>query len=115
MTALIGPPPPEFLKRSEEAGKYWSEDGERRPNPPGYLTDEASPRILTATVSLGTWKGPVPVPTDLSLDSLVTSLTGEDKEMYLDLLGGLLCWLPEERLTAEEACRHFWLRGGGGK
>ena len=28
MTALLGPPPPEFLGRSEEAGKYWSKDGE---------------------------------------------------------------------------------------
>ncbi len=28
MTALLGPPPPEFLERSEETRKYWSEDGE---------------------------------------------------------------------------------------
>lgn len=28
MTALRGPPPPEFLGRSEETSKYWSEDGE---------------------------------------------------------------------------------------
>ncbi|AEO63734.1 uncharacterized protein THITE_2147851 [Thermothielavioides terrestris NRRL 8126] len=28
MTALLGPPPPEFLKRSGETSKYWSEDGE---------------------------------------------------------------------------------------
>jgi len=28
MTALLGPPPPEFLKRSEETRKYWNSDGE---------------------------------------------------------------------------------------
>ncbi len=28
MTALLGPPPLEFLGRSEETRKYWSEDGE---------------------------------------------------------------------------------------
>lgn len=28
MTALLGPPPREFLERSEETSKYWSEDGE---------------------------------------------------------------------------------------
>lgn len=28
MTALLGPPPPEFLKKSEETKKYWTEDGE---------------------------------------------------------------------------------------
>ncbi|KAK4149938.1 hypothetical protein C8A00DRAFT_37469 [Chaetomidium leptoderma] len=85
MTALLGPPPPEFLKRSEETSKYWSEDG--------------------------TWKGPVPVPTDVSLESLGTVLTGEDKELFLDLLSGLLCWLPEERLIAAQAYSHSWLRG----
>ncbi|KAK4096811.1 kinase-like protein [Parathielavia hyrcaniae] len=87
MTALMGPPPPEFLQRSEEASKYWSEDG--------------------------TWKGPVPVPTDLSFESLCTPLTGQDKEMFLNFLSGLLHWLPEERLTTEQTCHHLWLRGGG--
>lgn len=28
MTALLGPPPPEFLERSEETQKYWDENGE---------------------------------------------------------------------------------------
>ncbi len=28
MTALLGPPPPEFFERSEQTSKYWSEDGE---------------------------------------------------------------------------------------
>jgi serine/threonine-protein kinase SRPK3 len=27
MTALLGPPPPEFLKRSKETSKYWDIDG----------------------------------------------------------------------------------------
>ncbi|KAK3897351.1 hypothetical protein C8A05DRAFT_19867, partial [Staphylotrichum tortipilum] len=48
-----------------------------------------------------------------SLESLVTSLEGEDKGVFLDLLRGLLCWLPEERLAAAQAYRHAWLRGGG--
>ena len=55
----------------------------------------------------------MPVPTDLSFESLVTSMTGEDKEFFLDLLSGLLCWLPEERVTAAQAFCHAWLRGGG--
>jgi len=53
----------------------------------------------------------VPVPTGLSFEALATSLTGEDKDLFLDLLSGLLCWLPEERLTAAQAYRHSWLRG----
>jgi hypothetical protein len=27
MTAILGPPPPEFLNRSKETSKYWDEDG----------------------------------------------------------------------------------------
>ena len=53
----------------------------------------------------------MPVPTGVSLESLVTALEGEDKELFLDLLSGLLCWLPEERLTASQAYCHVWLRG----
>lgn len=29
MTALMGPPPPEFLKRSKETSKFWNEDGKQ--------------------------------------------------------------------------------------
>jgi serine/threonine protein kinase len=85
------------------------------PTTPSHYTDETNPPVLTALVSLGTWKGPVPVPTNLSFESLTTSLTGEDKEMFLNFLSGLLCWLPEERLTAEQIYCHLWLRGGGEK
>jgi hypothetical protein len=27
MTALLGPPPPEFLNKNKETSKYWNEDG----------------------------------------------------------------------------------------
>ncbi len=53
----------------------------------------------------------MPVPTGLSLESLTTALEGEDKELFLDLLSGLLCWLPEARLPASQAYCHIWLRG----
>lgn len=57
----------------------------------------------------------MPVPDGLSLASLVTSLEGEDKELFLDLLSGLLCWLPEARLNASQAYCHVWLRGSSGE
>ncbi|KAH6723270.1 kinase-like protein [Leptodontidium sp. MPI-SDFR-AT-0119] len=85
MTALLGPPPPEFLKRSKETSKYWDINGK--------------------------WRGPVPLPNGKKLQSLVTNLTGDDKDDFLDLLSGFLCWLPEERLTAGQAYYHCWLRG----
>jgi len=105
MTALLGPPPPEFLRRSGETSRYWSEDGERQPIP-----IKPSP-VLIALIFVGTWKGPVPVPAGVSFEALATSLTGGDKELFLDFLSSLLCWLPEERLTAAQAYHHSWLRG----
>jgi len=60
---------------------------------------------------LGKWKGPVPLPNEKKLQSLVTNLRGDDKEDFLDLLSGFLCWLPEERVTAGQAYYHCWLRG----
>ncbi|TVY15297.1 Serine/threonine-protein kinase SRPK [Lachnellula arida] len=85
MTALLGPPPPEFLNRSEETSKYWDKDGR--------------------------WNGPVPLPTEKTLQCLAKSLEGDDKDNFLSFVQCLLCWLPEERLTAGQAYYHPWLRG----
>ncbi|KAI0904055.1 kinase-like protein [Ustulina deusta] len=71
MTALLGPPPPEFLTRSEKTAKFWREDGQ--------------------------WKGPVPLPPKTSFESLASVLTGEEKEMFVSLMDYFLYWLPEER------------------
>lgn len=76
------------------------------------LNERKSLNKLTPSPSfLSTWKGPVPVPTGVSLEALATVLVGEDKELFLDLLSGLLCWLPEARLNASQAYCHVWLRG----
>ncbi|KAH7317229.1 kinase-like protein [Rhexocercosporidium sp. MPI-PUGE-AT-0058] len=85
MTALLGPPPTEFLKRSKETSKYWSIDG--------------------------TWNGPVPLPHEKKLQSLARALTGDDKDDFLDFISSFLCWLPEQRLTPSQAYLHCWLRG----
>jgi serine/threonine-protein kinase SRPK3 len=60
---------------------------------------------------LGKWKGPVPLPSEKNLQSRVKNLGGDDKDDFLDLLSGFLCWLPEERVTAGQAYYHCWLRG----
>lgn len=85
MTALLGPPPPEFLRRSMETSKYWNEDGQ--------------------------WKGPVPLPPEKKFESLASTLAGEDKDMFLNFIQCFLSWLPEERLTALQAYFHPWLKG----
>ncbi|KAI0859843.1 kinase-like protein [Xylaria cubensis] len=80
MTALLGPPPPEFLTRSERTAKFWSEDGQ--------------------------WKGPVPLPPETSFESLASALTGEEKEMFVSLMDCFLYWLPEERGDAMQMFFH---------
>ncbi|CAK7226331.1 hypothetical protein SBRCBS47491_006193 [Sporothrix bragantina] len=85
MTSLLGPPPKEFRDRSEESSKYWDEQGN--------------------------WQGPVPLPPKTSLADLVTTLQGEQKALFVDLLECLLTWLPEGRLTADQTYFHPWLRG----
>ncbi|KAI1380097.1 hypothetical protein F4677DRAFT_251131 [Hypoxylon crocopeplum] len=54
----------------------------------------------------GNWRGIVPIPMGRTLDSLTTSLEGEDRDKFLDLVRGLLRWLPEERLNSYEAFSH---------
>lgn len=91
MTALLGPTPSEFLHRSKETSKYWERDGE------SYKEQSLiSPLPIYPDKSLGKWKGPVPVPIK-TLQSLVKSLEGDDRDNFLDFIQCLLCWLPEER------------------
>ncbi|KAF5231072.1 hypothetical protein FANTH_13552 [Fusarium anthophilum] len=87
MTALLGPPPDVFLRRSDKTRKYWDTEGK--------------------------WHGPVPLPSEDKLNSLDTNLSGEDREQFIDFLAGVLTWLPEDRLNSAEAYFHPWLRGDG--
>ncbi|RDA82551.1 hypothetical protein CP532_0938 [Ophiocordyceps camponoti-leonardi (nom. inval.)] len=86
MTALLGPPPPEFLRRSDETKKYWDNDGQ--------------------------WHGPVPLPCRPRLEeSVPANVAPRDREAFLSFLQCVLCWLPEERLNTLQAYFHPWLRG----
>ncbi|RMY56528.1 hypothetical protein D0863_12943 [Hortaea werneckii] len=81
MTALMGPPPADYLARSEEQ----------------YLEcDETC-----------AWRNPgskgVP---DISFEALLERLEGEDKVNALDFVGRIFRWKPEERSTAKELLGH---------
>lgn len=62
--------------------------------------------------ALGKWRGPVPVPTERSFESLATALDGEDKELFLNFVQCFLWWVPEERFNSLQGYMHPWLRGG---
>ncbi|EEP79335.1 predicted protein [Uncinocarpus reesii 1704] len=86
MVSLLGPPPPEFLRRSKASLKYWDEDGN--------------------------WKSSFPIPTQ-TLESREVQLEGKNKELFLHFMRKMLCWLPEERATASQLLfEDEWVRGG---
>ncbi|KAM3434990.1 hypothetical protein MY4824_005143 [Beauveria thailandica] len=82
MVAFIGPPPVEFLQRSERCARYFDESGN--------------------------WRGSIPVPTT-TLEERVTQLDGQDKELMLGFVRHALRWLPEERPPADELVYDDWL------
>ncbi|KAM3497101.1 hypothetical protein MY11210_009719 [Beauveria gryllotalpidicola] len=82
MVAFIGPPPVEFLQRSERCARYFDESGN--------------------------WRGSIPVPTT-TLEERVTQLDGQDKELMLGFVRHALRWLPEEQPPADELVYDDWL------
>ncbi|KMU92502.1 GH08190p [Coccidioides immitis H538.4] len=80
--ALLGPPPPEFRRRSAVCQSFWDENGK--------------------------WTDAVPMP-ELTLEDLSTGIIGENKAGYLQFLRRILRWLPEERPTVRELIVDPWL------
>ncbi|KAI1839814.1 hypothetical protein JX266_013972 [Neoarthrinium moseri] len=75
MVSLMGPPPKQFLQRSDRCRQYWDSEGK--------------------------WVASTPIP-DQTLESRETRLEGNDKELLLILARKILRWLPEERPSAED-------------
>ncbi|KAI6800960.1 hypothetical protein KC361_g2095 [Hortaea werneckii] len=85
MTALMGPPPEDYLSRSEEQ----------------YLECDES----------CAWRcpGSKGVP-DISFEALLEKLEGEDKTTALDFVRCIFQWKPEERSTAKELLQHPFIK-----
>ncbi|KAI0721272.1 CDK4/6 [Cerioporus squamosus] len=84
MVSLLGPPPVDFLKRSEsnEPWKYFD--------------------------TQGNWIGATKLPDD-SFELSEETLEGEEKAQLLHLVRQMVTWRPEDRLTARELFGHVWL------
>ncbi|KAL9101424.1 MAG: hypothetical protein Q9163_003316 [Psora crenata] len=85
MRSLLGPPPTELLQRGETASQYFTAEGNS---------------LRSATKAID----------DRTFESCVTSLTGEDKRLFLDFARRMLRWMPEDRATAGELLEHRWLK-----
>jgi serine/threonine-protein kinase SRPK3 len=82
MVAILGPPPLEFLQRSETSWRYFNADG--------------------------TLKDSFEVP-DVSLETSATRLDGDNKASFLDFARKMIDWMPERRHTSELLLGHPWL------
>ncbi|MCJ1399440.1 hypothetical protein MMC11_002642 [Xylographa trunciseda] len=85
MIAYIGLPPLELLCRSKVSSNYFDEDG--------------------------VWNTAIDIPKGLSLENSEENLDGRKKELFLQFMRKMLCWVPEERKTARELLKDPWLNG----
>ena len=82
MVAVLGPPPPDYIQRSQTSWEYFDDSGN--------------------------WKAAVEIlPT--SLEDSEEQLYGENKASFLDFMRKMLRWEPEKRYTAKQLLDHPWL------
>lgn len=99
MVSIMGPPPPDFLERSEKSQLFWDTAGDDRP----------SFRLLhILSVSLGNWKGVVPI-LETDLKTAEQRLHGEEKLLFLSFLRKMLQWKPEDRSDILDIFMDEWL------
>lgn len=92
--SIVGPPPPEFLRRSKRCFQFWDEKG--------MMLISYDWVILTFCICIaGNWKGSIPI-LEQSIKMRELQFAGEDRRLFFNLLRRVFCWLPEERPTAKE-------------
>ncbi|KAK3074287.1 hypothetical protein LTR53_003398 [Teratosphaeriaceae sp. CCFEE 6253] len=82
MISIIGPPPQDFLRRSERSKRFWDEEG--------------------------IWKGDAPVP-ETTLETAEQRLEGDEKRHFLTFMRKMLQWKPEDRDDIQEVFMDEWL------
>jgi serine/threonine-protein kinase SRPK3 len=102
IVSLLGPPPPEFLQRSEYSPVYFDDKG--KPLVPRLCVRE--PNIHTT----GNWKCVNPV-LPVSWEDSETNLSGTGKKGFLDFIRKMVRWTPESRASPEELLQDPWLLG----
>ncbi|TVY53333.1 Serine/threonine-protein kinase SRPK [Lachnellula cervina] len=82
---MLGPPPLDLVEKGVGSFKYFDEDGN--------------------------WIAKIPIPQRTSLEESEIRLQGKNKEMFLELMRGMLQWRPEDRKTAKQLLEDPWLKG----
>ncbi|KAL1858132.1 hypothetical protein VTK73DRAFT_7927 [Phialemonium thermophilum] len=108
MVALLGPPPQALLEREERwADVPWKCSFTNRWGRPSWTAREFFGGPFFNSQGEFLHRDLVPVGHDLA--STISSLHGDDKELFRDFIGHILQWLPEKRKTAKELLEHPWL------
>lgn len=100
MIALMGPPPPDLLKRGKRSAECFDKDGE---NFPARMTLFANPA--------GQWRAEIPVPDRTCLEESEEILEASNKEAFLRFVRKMVQWRPEDRQTANQLLEDDWLNG----
>ncbi|KAF8179875.1 CMGC protein kinase [Pholiota molesta] len=83
MIAMMGPPPPDFLKLGKRTAEFFTEDGQ--------------------------WRGEIPIPSATSLEESEENFKGSDQRAFLEFMRKMLQWRPEDRQTAGQLLQDPWL------
>jgi serine/threonine-protein kinase SRPK3 len=107
MVSLLGPPPLEFLKRSEKYQQYWDSRGIASKSSPAHLEKKTSLKDIfksspaNSLLSVGHWRGFISIP-DQSFETRERRLNDDNQALLLRFVRRALRWIPEERPVAEE-------------
>lgn len=94
MISLMGPPPRQFLERSDRTSRYWDTEGE-------VQSSQSHSLAIDFTKISGNWIAPTPIP-EQTLETREMRLKGKDRDLLLALIRKILRWLPEERPSAQD-------------
>jgi serine/threonine protein kinase len=61
------------------------------------------------TNGTGRLQNPDLIPTDFSFDTTISSVSGDEKKMFIDFVQKMIRWDPSERSTAKELLKDPWL------
>lgn len=105
MVRLLGPPPPELLAAADGGAlsRFYDNHGELRGDGSGGSRD--------VNLDVGNFNHPELIPgEEFNFSTKLTTLEGNDKDMFIRFIKRMLNWVPEERATARELLDDPWVR-----
>ncbi|KAM0137133.1 hypothetical protein ACHAO1_004308 [Botrytis cinerea] len=80
---MLGPPPLDFLEKGIRTPEFFDEKGK--------------------------WIADMPIAKDMELEKLELGLQGRNKELFLNMMRGMLQWRPENRKSASQLADDPWI------